>query len=137
MVTSARPATWKPLPATDWAIDANPSVSAGLQSGFSSRQLFEHNLTSLVNVLEYCKAHRAGLVLLSSSRVYSIPALTLLPLICPADFSELVFVIRPSSWGACPAYFNTDASIATYNSSFAWPEKPSVTCGIALYSGPE
>jgi CDP-paratose 2-epimerase len=59
---------------------ANPSVLAGLQSGFSSRQLFEHNLGSLVNVLEYCKSHKAGLLLLSSSRVYSIAALVGLPL---------------------------------------------------------
>jgi CDP-paratose 2-epimerase len=55
-------------------------VLAGLQSGFSSRQLFEHNLGSLVNVLEYCKSHKAGLLLLSSSRVYSIAALVGLPL---------------------------------------------------------
>jgi len=70
------------LPTADWVIDAaaNPSVLAGLQDTFSSRQLFEHNLASLVNVLEYCKAHRAGLVLLSTSRVYSIPALRSLPL---------------------------------------------------------
>jgi CDP-paratose 2-epimerase len=70
------------LPAADWVIDAaaNPSVLAGLQSTFSSRQLFEHNLGSLVNVLEYCKTHKAGLLLLSSSRVYSIAALVGLPL---------------------------------------------------------
>src|SRR5437773_12162086 len=45
------------LPAAEWVIDAaaNPSVLAGVQSGFSSRQLFEHNLGGLVNVLEYCK----------------------------------------------------------------------------------
>ena len=59
---------------------ANPSVLAGLAGNASSRQLFEHNLASIVNVLEYCKAHRAGLLLLSSSRVYSIPALRSLPL---------------------------------------------------------
>jgi CDP-paratose 2-epimerase len=70
------------LPAADWVIDAaaNPSVLAGVRGGFSSRQLLEHNLTSSVNVLEYCKAHNAGLVLLSSSRVYSIPALASIPL---------------------------------------------------------
>jgi CDP-paratose 2-epimerase len=70
------------MPAADWVIDAaaNPSVLAGVQGGFSSRQLFEHNLGSLVNVLEYCKTRRAGLVLLSSSRVYSISALCALPL---------------------------------------------------------
>jgi CDP-paratose 2-epimerase len=73
---------FEPLPAADWVIDAaaNPSVLAGLAGNVSSRQLFEHNLASIVNVLEYCKAHRAGLLLLSSSRVYSIPALRSLPL---------------------------------------------------------
>jgi len=70
------------LPAADWVIDAaaNPSVLAGRRDGFGSRQLFENNLAALGNVLEYAKAHRAGLVLLSSSRVYSIPALASLPL---------------------------------------------------------
>lgn len=70
------------LPAADWIIDAaaNPSVLAGLKGGFSSRQLFEHNLAGLVNVLEHAKRHRSGVLLLSSSRVYSIPALAGLPL---------------------------------------------------------
>src|ERR1700726_2179570 len=73
---------FEPLPAVDWVIDAaaNPSVLAGIQTGFSSRQLVEHNLSSVVNVLEYCKAHKAGLLLMSTSRVYSIAALTSLPL---------------------------------------------------------
>jgi CDP-paratose 2-epimerase len=79
------------LPAADWVIDAaaNPSVLAGLQSTFSSRQLFEHNLGSLVNVLEYCKTHKAGLLLLSSSRVYSIAALVGLPLKAAKDAFQL------------------------------------------------
>ncbi len=70
------------LPKTDWVIDAaaNPSVLAGVQAGFGSRQVFEHNLAGLVNVLEYCKAHRAGLILLSTSRVYSIRSLCSIPL---------------------------------------------------------
>jgi len=77
------------LPAVDWVIDAaaNPSVLAGVQGGFSSRQLFEHNLASLVNVLEFSKMHRAGCMLLSTSRVYSIPALLGLPLrVCGSAF---------------------------------------------------
>jgi CDP-paratose 2-epimerase len=79
------------LPAADWVIDAaaNPSVLAGLQNSFSSRQLFEHNLGSLVNVLEYCKARKAGLLLLSSSRVYSIAVLAGLPLKAGGDAFEL------------------------------------------------
>ena len=79
------------LPAVDWVIDAaaNPSVLAGTQSGFSSRQLVEHNLVSVVNVLEYCKAQRAGLLLLSTSRVYSIEALASLPLRAGGDAFHL------------------------------------------------
>ena len=75
------------LAAADWVIDAaaNPSVLAGVRGTFSSRQLFEHNLGGLVNILEYAKTHRAGLLLLSSSRVYSIPALVSLPLRAEED----------------------------------------------------
>jgi CDP-paratose 2-epimerase len=65
------------LPAADWVIDAaaNPSVLAGVDDQTSSRQLLEHNLWGTVNVLEYCKARKAGLILLSTSRVYSIEPL--------------------------------------------------------------
>jgi len=79
------------LDAADWVIDAaaSPSVLAGTQAGFSSRQLFEHNLAGLVNVLEYAKAAQAGLVLLSSSRVYSIGALRSLPFQSAGDAFEL------------------------------------------------
>jgi len=70
------------LPAADWVIDAaaSPSVLAGVAGPLSSRQLFEHNLAGLVNPLEYAKRHRAGFILLSSSRVCSISALCALPL---------------------------------------------------------
>jgi CDP-paratose 2-epimerase len=69
------------LPAADFVIDAaaNPSVLAGVDGKTSSRQLLEHNLWGTVNILEYCKTHRAGLILLSTSRVYSVPPLAALP----------------------------------------------------------
>lgn len=69
------------LPAVDWVIDAaaNPSVLAGVDGKTSTRQLIEHNLGGTVNMLEYCKQHKAGLILLSTSRVYSIPPLAGLP----------------------------------------------------------
>ena len=65
------------MPAADWVIDAaaNPSVLAGVDGQTSSRQVIEHNLSGTVNLLEYCKSHRAGFILLSTSRVYSIPPL--------------------------------------------------------------
>ena len=54
---------------------ALPSVLAGSDGRTSSRQLIEHNLLSSVNLLELAKRCRAGFILLSTSRVYSIPEL--------------------------------------------------------------
>jgi CDP-paratose 2-epimerase len=72
-----QPSDLESLPAVDWVIDAaaNPSVLAGVDGQVSSRQLVEHNLGGTLNLLEFCQAHRAGLVLLSTSRVYSIKPL--------------------------------------------------------------
>src|SRR5271165_2070608 len=83
------------LPACDWVIDAaaNPSVLAGLSGTGSSRRLFEHNLAAIGNVLEYCREHKAGLLLLSSSRVYSIPALASIPL----RSQDRTFVVDPDA----------------------------------------
>ena len=68
-------------PPCDWVIDAaaNPSVLAGVDGRSSPRQLAEHNLSGTLNILEYCREHKAGLILLSSSRVYSVKALASLP----------------------------------------------------------
>jgi CDP-paratose 2-epimerase len=73
---------WETLPPADWLIDAaaNPSVLAGVDGQSSSRQLLEHNLVGTINALEYCKRHRCGIVLLSTSRVYSVAALAALPM---------------------------------------------------------
>jgi len=70
------------LPDVDWVIDAaaNPSVLAGVDGRSSSRQLIEHNLCGTLNILEYCHTRKAGLILLSSSRVYSIAALNAVPI---------------------------------------------------------
>jgi CDP-paratose 2-epimerase len=69
------------LPDADWVIDcaANPSVLAGIDGQASSRQLMEHNLLGTINLLEFCKARKAGLILLSTSRVYSATDLAALP----------------------------------------------------------
>lgn len=110
------------LPAADWVIDAaaNPSVLAGLAGNGTSRQLFEHNLGSLINVLEYCKRHQAGLILLSTSRVYSIHALASLPLKSTPqayllDCSRpLPLGISAQGIGAC---FSTNPPISLYGST--------------------
>jgi CDP-paratose 2-epimerase len=70
------------VPACHWVIDAaaNPSVLAGVDGRSSSKQVFDHNLSSTVHLLEYCKKHKAGFVLLSTSRVYGIRELAALPM---------------------------------------------------------
>lgn len=66
----------------DWVIDAaaNASVLAGVDGATSPRQLAEHNLLGTLNVLELCRRHGAGLILLSSSRVYTVSHLRSIPL---------------------------------------------------------
>lgn len=125
------------LPAADWVIDAaaNPSVLAGLQGGASSRQLFEHNLSSLVNVLEYCKRHKAGLVLLSSSRVYSIPALCGIPLrTCGNAFALNTDVPLPAglSRNGIGVGFSTAPPISLYGSTKLAAEAVSLEYGEAF-----
>jgi CDP-paratose 2-epimerase len=110
------------LPAVDWVIDAaaQPSVLAGRDGRTSARQLLEHNLLSTVNLLEYCRTLRAGFVLLSTSRVYSIPVLAQLPLV--ADSSR--YALDParqwppgvSAAGVTEA-FSTEPPISLYGAS--------------------
>jgi CDP-paratose 2-epimerase len=71
------PSDLEPLPSVDWVIDAaaNPSVLAGISGPTSSRQLVEHNLVGTINLLEFCKTSHAGFIMLSTSRVYSLPGL--------------------------------------------------------------
>ena len=110
------------LPAADFVIDAaaNPSVLAGVDGKTSSRQLLEHNLWGTVNLLEYCKAHRAGLILLSTSRVYSVPPLAALPV----EIYQRAF--RPKAGATLPdglttagvsEKFSTAPPISLYGSS--------------------
>ncbi len=110
------------LPAVDWAIDAaaQPSVLAGRDGKTSARQLLEHNLLGTINLLEFCRNSRAGLILISTSRVYSIPVLAKLPLIAKQGGYELD-ASRPwppavSAAGLTEA-FSTEAPISLYGAT--------------------
>ena len=69
------------MPDPDWVIDcaANPSVLAGVDGKTGPRELLDHNLVGTVELLEFCRNRHAGFLLLSTSRVYSIPPLAALP----------------------------------------------------------
>jgi len=124
------------LPAVDWVIDAaaSPSVLIGADGRTTSRQAIEHNLLGSVNVLEYCKARRAGIVLLSSSRVYSIPHLQALPLKESAD-SFVFDEERPRPPGVSSAgvseSFSTGAPISLYGATKLASEALALEYGYA------
>ena len=108
------------LPKVNWVIDcaANPSVLAGLDGQSSSRQLMEHNLIGTINLLEYCKNHMAGLILLSTSRVYSATELAVLPVHASEDRFELqdCDVLGASNLGISEN-FPTTAPLSLYGAS--------------------
>jgi len=110
------------LPAVDWVIDAaaNPSVLAGVDNRSSSRQVIEHNLYGTANLLEYCKRVKAGLVLLSTSRVYSIAALTGLPLIKGKhafEWDKTAAPVQGASANGLTTEFSTLPPISLYGST--------------------
>lgn len=72
-----RPEDLAKIPRVDWVVDcaAEPSVLAGTGTGMGSFDLLDHNLIGTIRVLEFCKRHGAGFILMSTSRVYSIQAL--------------------------------------------------------------
>jgi CDP-paratose 2-epimerase len=121
----------------DWTIDAaaNPSVLAGVDGRTSSRQIVEHNLSGTLNVLEFCKQRGAGLVLLSTSRVYSVKALSRLPLLVEhAAFVPDESAAWPS--GASPAGlsegFSTEAPISLYGATKVASEAVAMEYGDAF-----
>ena len=108
------------LPIVDWVIDcaANPSVLAGLDGNSSSRQLLENNLWGTVNLLEYCKKFKAGLILLSTSRVYSASELAVLPMQSSNDRFELKpSEIKGISPNGITENFPTSSPISLYGAS--------------------
>ena len=111
------------LPATDFVIDAaaNASVLAGIDGQTSSRELVDHNLSGTVNLLEYCKMHRAGFILLSTSRVYSIAPLASLEVVTENDafrLSPLASRLPPGLTGAgLDESFATTAPISLYGAT--------------------
>ncbi|WP_342646846.1 NAD-dependent epimerase/dehydratase family protein [Mucilaginibacter sp. CSA2-8R] len=125
------------LPKADWVIDAaaNPSVLAGFDGKTSSSQLIQHNLIGTINLLEYCKQHQAGFVLLSTSRVYSIPGL-----------AELEMTVKnkayfPQEGAAMPAglsikgvaeNYSTQAPVSLYGCTKLVSEQLAIEYGLSF-----
>ena len=107
------------LPKADWVIDcaANPSVLAGIDGKTSPKELLDHNLLGTIHLLEYCRRHGAGFLLLSTSRVYSIDPLAKL------DVIEEREGFRPTGdgWGiterGVSEVFSTEPPLSLYGTS--------------------
>jgi CDP-paratose 2-epimerase len=81
----------------------------------------DHNLTGTINILEYCKTHRAGFILLSTSRVYSIAPLASLPVKAGNDGFQLSAVSGQLPAGVSAAGlsedFATQAPVSLYGAT--------------------
>jgi CDP-paratose 2-epimerase len=130
------PSDIEALPRADWVIDAaaNPSVLAGVDGQASSRQLMEHNLGGTLNLLEYCKRHAAGFIILSTSRVYSLKHLCDLPTEAKKDrFVLSTTANRPdASAKGITEQFPTSAPVSLYGSAKLASEILSLEYGAAF-----
>ena len=125
------------LPSADWVLDAAalPSVLAGVDGRSSSRQLIEHNLGGTINLLEYCRERRAGFLLLSTSRVYSIAPLATLPLQMKrgAFTPDLAQALPPGvSTAGVGETFSTTPPLSLYGSTKAASEMLALEYGAAF-----
>lgn len=131
------PSDLESLPPVDWIVDAaaNPSVLAGVDGKSSSRQLIEHNLYGTLNLLEYAKRQRCGFILLSSSRVYSIPPLSALPMRAAGNTFQLD-VSQPLPPGLSAAgiaeSFSVAAPVSLYGSTKLASEAIALEYGAAF-----
>lgn len=121
---------FEPLPSADWVIDAaaQPSVLAGVDGKSSARQLVEHNFQGTVNLLEYARRCGAGFTLLSTSRVYSITALSALPL----RREGARFVVEGENARGVREDFSTAAPVSLYGSTKLASEALALEYGAAF-----
>jgi CDP-paratose 2-epimerase len=110
------------VPEVDWIIDtaASPSILSGAADGKgSTRQAIENNLYGTVNLLEHCRTKKCGFILLSTSRVYSIEALSSLPLKVRDEAFDLVEDHVPAGVTAqgVDESFPTTAPMSVYGST--------------------
>jgi CDP-paratose 2-epimerase len=126
----------------DWVIDAAAysSVLAGTAGHrSSSAELVSNNLQGTCQILELCKRHQAGLILLSTSRVYSIERLSRLPLvpigsrweIDPGDPSRAVGAMEGWSPEGIDRSFSTRAPISLYGATKLASEVMAIEYGVA------
>jgi CDP-paratose 2-epimerase len=121
----------------DWIVDAaaNPSVLAGVDGTTTSRQVMEQNLYGTVNLLELAKKHKAGFTLLSTSRVYSVRALSEIPVVVEESaFAPDLAVSLPQgvSEHGIAENFSTASPVSLYGASKIAAEAVALEYGDAF-----
>jgi len=124
------------LPASAWVMDcaANPSVLAGVDGSSTAFEVMDHNLIGTLRLLDYCRAHRAGFILLSTSRVYSIAPLAGLAVKASGD----AFVPGPREWPSglsargVAESFSTEPPLSLYGMSKRCSEQLALEYGAAF-----
>jgi CDP-paratose 2-epimerase len=105
----------------DWLIDAaaNPSVLAGVDGKTGPAELLDHNLVGTIPMLEFCRERSIPFSLLSTSRVYSIPAIQSISL----TREDQCFALNPEQYilgvtaGGISESFSTDPPVSLYGTS--------------------
>jgi CDP-paratose 2-epimerase len=124
------------LPRAEFIIDcaANPSVLAGVDGHSSSFGVMQHNLYGTVNLLELCKNWNAGFILLSTSRVYSIAALSMLPLSENGTRFLIDETVPANGWSAqgITETFSTEPPVSLYGSTKRCSELLALEYGAAF-----
>ncbi|MSU58210.1 MAG: NAD-dependent epimerase/dehydratase family protein [Pedosphaera sp.] len=130
------PSDLEALPPCEWILDAaaNPSVLAGVDGKTSSRQLVEHNLGGTINLLELAKSWRAGITILSTSRVYSVRELAAIPVEAQGDKFVLRSDARINGFTAAGVAenFSTTAPISLYGATKLASETLTLEYGAAF-----
>jgi CDP-paratose 2-epimerase len=121
----------------DWIVDAaaNPNVLAGVDGSTTSRQVMEQNLYGTVNLLELAKKHKAGFTLLSTSRVYSVRALSEIPVVVEESaFAPDLAVPLPQgvSEHGIAENFSTASPVSLYGASKTAAEAVALEYGDAF-----
>jgi len=111
------------IPQVDWVLDcaAEPSVLAGVTGGMGSFELMDHNLIGTIRLLEFCKKHKAGFILISTSRVYSVAPLSKLKVKVENGAYALVKGGRGQGAGICEKgiseEFSSEPPLSLYGAS--------------------
>lgn len=112
-------ASFDEVPRVDWVIDAaaNPSVLAGVAGSSGPADVVHEQIVGALNALEFCRRRSAGIIFLSTSRVYSIRSLSALSLGVSGNAYEPAVARGDVSAAGVTESFSTEAPLSIYGAA--------------------